>query len=65
MFTGAGSYASARAFTAGFVPVAFVAAGLSLAGAVAGAFIPGRPPVITTGSRAAGETDPHRLVRQT
>ena len=65
VFTGAGSYASARAFTAGFVPVAFTAAGLSMAGAVAGAFIPGRPPVITGGSRAAGETDPHRLVRQT
>jgi hypothetical protein len=69
VFTGASSYASARAFTAGFVPVAFVAAGLSLAGAVAGALIPRRPPAITTQSRPAAEpaaeTDPNRPVRQT
>jgi hypothetical protein len=42
VFTGTGSYASARAFGAGFVPVAEVAAGLSVAGAVAGAFVPSR-----------------------
>ncbi|HEY0718108.1 MAG TPA: MFS transporter [Streptosporangiaceae bacterium] len=42
VFTGTGSYASARAFGAGFVPAAEVAAGLSLAGAVAGAFVPAR-----------------------
>ena len=42
VFTGTGSYASARAFGAGFVPAAEVAAGLSLAGAVAGAFVPSR-----------------------
>ena len=36
VFTEAGSYASGRAFGAGFVPVAFVAAGLSLAGALCG-----------------------------
>ena len=42
VFTGAGSYASARSFGAGFVPTAEVAAGLSLAGAVAGAFVPSR-----------------------
>ena len=42
VFTGTGSYASARAFGAGFVPAAEVAAGLSLAGAAAGAFVPSR-----------------------
>ena len=42
VFTGTGSYVSARAFGAGFVPAAEVAAGLSLAGAVAGAFVPFR-----------------------
>jgi EmrB/QacA subfamily drug resistance transporter len=42
VFTSTGSYASARAFGAGFVPAAEVAAGLSLAGAVAGAFVPSR-----------------------
>jgi EmrB/QacA subfamily drug resistance transporter len=50
VFTAAGSYASGRAFGAGFVPVAFVAAGLSLAGALAGVAIPGgrlvRPPAV-------------------
>jgi EmrB/QacA subfamily drug resistance transporter len=45
VFTAAGSYASGRAFGNGFVPVAFVAAGLSLAGAAAGLAIPGRRPV--------------------
>jgi EmrB/QacA subfamily drug resistance transporter len=42
VFSGAGSYASARAFGAGFVPTAEVAAGLSLAGAVAGVLVPSR-----------------------
>ena len=42
VFSGAGSYASARAFGAGFVPTAEVAAGLSLAGALAGTFIPAK-----------------------
>jgi EmrB/QacA subfamily drug resistance transporter len=42
VFSGAGSYASARTFGAGFVPTAEVAAGLSLAGAVAGALVPSR-----------------------
>ena len=42
VFTSTGSYVSARAFGAGFVPAAEVAAGLSLAGAVAGAFVPSR-----------------------
>jgi EmrB/QacA subfamily drug resistance transporter len=42
VFSGAGSYASARTFGAGFVPTAEVAAGLSLAGALAGLLIPSR-----------------------
>jgi EmrB/QacA subfamily drug resistance transporter len=50
VFTGAGSYASARAFSDGFVPAAAVAAGLSLAAAIAGLWIPSR--------RAAGVTVP-------
>jgi EmrB/QacA subfamily drug resistance transporter len=42
VFAGAGSYASAQAFTDGFAPAIFVAAGLALAGAVAGLALPGR-----------------------
>jgi EmrB/QacA subfamily drug resistance transporter len=42
VFAGAGSYASAQAFTDGFGPAVFVAAGLSLAGAIAGLALPGR-----------------------
>jgi EmrB/QacA subfamily drug resistance transporter len=42
VFAGAGSYASAQAFTDGFTPAMFVAAGLSLAGAIAGLALPGR-----------------------
>jgi EmrB/QacA subfamily drug resistance transporter len=42
VFAAAGSYASARAFTDGFAPPIGVAAGLSLAGAVAGLALPGR-----------------------
>jgi EmrB/QacA subfamily drug resistance transporter len=42
MFAGAGGYASAAAFTDGFVAAIGVAAGLSLAGALAGAALPGR-----------------------
>jgi hypothetical protein len=41
-FAGAGSYASAQAFTDGFGPAIGVGAGLSLLGAIAGAAIPGR-----------------------
>ena len=54
VFTSTGSYASARAFGAGFVPAAQVAAGLSLAGAVAGAFVPSRrrAPSVSTGPAA-------------
>jgi EmrB/QacA subfamily drug resistance transporter len=42
VFAGAGSYASATAFTDGFGPAIGVAAGLALAGAVAGLALPGR-----------------------
>jgi EmrB/QacA subfamily drug resistance transporter len=42
VFAGAGSYASAGAFRDGFGPAAGVAAGLSLAAAIAGLWIPGR-----------------------
>jgi EmrB/QacA subfamily drug resistance transporter len=43
VFAAAGSYASAEAFTDGFGPAIFVAAGLSLAGAIAGLALPSRP----------------------
>jgi EmrB/QacA subfamily drug resistance transporter len=42
VFAATGSYASAQAFTDGFGPAIFVAAGLALAGAVAGLALPGR-----------------------
>jgi EmrB/QacA subfamily drug resistance transporter len=42
VFAAAGSYASAEAFTDGFGPAIFVAAGLSLAGAIAGLALPSR-----------------------
>ena len=42
VFAGAGSYASAQAFTDGFTPAILVAAGLALAGAAAGLALPGR-----------------------
>jgi len=42
VFAGAGSYASAVAFTDGFGPAIGVGAGLALAGAVAGLALPGR-----------------------
>ncbi len=41
-FAGAGSYASAQAFTDGFGPAIGVGAGLSLLGAIAGATLPAR-----------------------
>jgi EmrB/QacA subfamily drug resistance transporter len=44
VFAGAGSYASAQAFTDGFGPAIFVAAALALAGAFAGLALPGRRP---------------------
>jgi MFS family permease len=42
VFAGAGGYASAQAFVDGFTPAILVAAGLSLAGAIAGLALPGR-----------------------
>jgi EmrB/QacA subfamily drug resistance transporter len=57
VFAGAGSYASAQAFSDGFAPAIGVAAGLSLAGAVAGLALPRRPapatyPVTPASSKA-------------
>jgi hypothetical protein len=42
VFAGAGSYASAQAFSDGFVPALSTSAGLSLLGALAGLGVPGR-----------------------
>jgi MFS family permease len=42
VFAGAGGYASAQTFTDGFGPAIGVAAGFSLAGAIAGLALPGR-----------------------
>jgi EmrB/QacA subfamily drug resistance transporter len=42
VFAGAGSYASAQAFTDGFAPAIFVAAGLAFVGALAGLALPSR-----------------------
>jgi hypothetical protein len=42
VFAGAGSYLSPLAFTDGFTPAILVAAGLSVAGAVAGLALPSR-----------------------
>jgi EmrB/QacA subfamily drug resistance transporter len=42
VFAGAGSYASAEAFTDGFAPAIGVGAGLSVLGAIAGTALPGR-----------------------
>ncbi len=42
VFAGAGSYVSAQAFTDGFGPAIFVAAGLALTGAIAALALPGR-----------------------
>jgi len=44
VFAGGGGYASAQAFIDGFTPAILVAAGLALAGAVAGLALPGRRP---------------------
>jgi MFS family permease len=44
VFAGTGGYASAQAFSDGFAPAVGVAAGMSLAAAVAGLFTPGRRP---------------------
>jgi EmrB/QacA subfamily drug resistance transporter len=45
VFAAAGGYASAQDFSDGFIPAMTVAAGVSLAGALAGSVIPGRRPV--------------------
>ena len=42
VFAGAGGYASAQAFSDGFVPAIATAAGLSLAGALVGLALPAR-----------------------
>jgi hypothetical protein len=42
VFAGAGGYASAQEFSDGFAPAIAVAAGLSLAGAIAATALPGR-----------------------
>jgi EmrB/QacA subfamily drug resistance transporter len=49
VFAGAGDYTSAQAFTDGFAPALGVAAGLSLAGALAGAALAGPRPALHTG----------------
>jgi EmrB/QacA subfamily drug resistance transporter len=54
VFAGAGSYASPAEFTDGFTPAILVAAGLALAGAIAGLALPGR--------RAAATAAPIRAV---
>jgi EmrB/QacA subfamily drug resistance transporter len=44
VFTSAGGYTSAAAFSAGFAPAIAAAAGLALAGTIAGLTLPGRAP---------------------
>jgi hypothetical protein len=51
-FTQAGGFGSARAFSAGFALSIGVAAGLSLAGAIAGLALPGREVVSAAPSKA-------------
>jgi len=53
VFAGAGSYASAAAFTDGFAPAIGVAAALSLAGAIAGMALPRRRAMTGTDPRPA------------
>jgi EmrB/QacA subfamily drug resistance transporter len=48
VFAAAGSYASARAFSNGFVPAIAATAGLAIAGAIAATCLPGRRPTTTT-----------------
>jgi EmrB/QacA subfamily drug resistance transporter len=60
VFAAAGSYASVQAFTDGFAPAIYVAAGLALAGAITGLALPGRRGAGATapiGAVAALETD--------
>ena len=65
VFSGAGSYASARAFGAGFVPTAEVAAGLSLAGALAGLLIPSRSRSLAASGRPATPAQDLREMSET
>jgi MFS family permease len=65
VFSGAGSYASARSFGAGFVPTAEVAAGLSLAGALAGLLIPSRSRVRPDSGRPAAPAPDVRKMSET
>jgi MFS family permease len=53
VFAGAGSYASVQAFTDGFAPAIFVAAGMALAGAIAALALPGRRTARATGQVGA------------
>jgi hypothetical protein len=53
VFAGAGSYASAAAFTDGFAPAIGAAAALSLVGAVAGLALPGRRPTAEASGASA------------
>ena len=55
VFAGAGSYASAAAFSDGFAPAVAVAAGLSLTGALVGLALPGRRAAIKPAVALAGE----------
>jgi MFS family permease len=48
VFAGAGSYASARAFSDGFAPAIAISAALSFIGAIAGTGLPGRQPTTDT-----------------
>jgi len=60
VFAGAGSYASAQAFSDGFVAAMGVSAGLSLLGALAGSALPGRqttPATIPAVARPALESE--------
>ncbi|HEX3788101.1 MAG TPA: MFS transporter [Pseudonocardiaceae bacterium] len=60
VFAGAGGYASTRSFSAGFGPAVLVCAALTVGGAVAGLWTPGRRAHVGTGSApvpaTAGQT---------
>jgi hypothetical protein len=51
VFAGAGSYASAAAFSDGFAAAIGVGAALSLAGAVTGLWLPARPMMQSTNEK--------------